>query len=150
MLVGAQAAQADAPVVIPVNEQATATDTALCGFPVDISSTITGTERDFYRADGTPTNVILHLVEQDTFTANGHTLVGLSYPNQIHIPFDSSGLPQHIYATGPVSRVPLPGGKTFFSAGRIDVFNHPNTGFFFVPDIGHSGDVAAFCAALAP
>jgi hypothetical protein len=37
-----------------------------------------------------------------------------------------------------------------WSTGRLDLTNHPTANFLLTPDIGWSGDVAAFCAALSP
>ena len=45
-------------------------------------------------------------------------------------------------------RGPLPDGKTFQSAGRLEFVARGGL-FALTPDTGHSGDVAAFCAALA-
>ena len=55
----------------------------------------------------------------------------------------------HVYASGLVERVPLPDGTVFLSAGRLDFAAHPGSEFRIVPDVGRSGNVAAFCAALA-
>jgi hypothetical protein len=56
----------------------------------------------------------------------------------------------HIFSNGLVERVPLPDGTLFVSAGRLDWINHPTASFLLTPDIGRSGNVAAFCAALSP
>jgi len=48
-----------------------------------------------------------------------------------------------------VSRVPLPDGSVFFSAGRADFTVHPGVTFLISPDMGNPGNIAAFCAALA-
>jgi hypothetical protein len=46
-------------------------------------------------------------------------------------------------------KVVLPDGSLFIAAGRLDVVAHPGETYFF-PDHGHIGNLAAFCAALAP
>jgi hypothetical protein len=48
------------------------------------------------------------------------------------------------------SRVPLPGGTVFLTAGRADFALHPGVDFLIQPDRGAQGDVAGFCAALSP
>jgi hypothetical protein len=44
----------------------------------------------------------------------------------------------------------LPDGSIFLSAGRIDFVGHPGEPFILTPDTGRAGNLAAFCAALAP
>jgi hypothetical protein len=55
---------------------------------------------------------------------------------------------------GGVERVLLPDGTLFWSAGRFDWLAHfgdnPELTFTLTPDHGRSGNVDAFCAALAP
>ncbi len=51
--------------------------------------------------------------------------------------------------SGAVEKVPLPDGGLFITAGRIDWTLHTDQDVVIVPDIGHSGNVAAFCAALS-
>jgi len=122
--------------------------TGVCPFTIRVDSEGTGRESDFYDHDGTQTGALIHVVEQDVFTANGKTLQSLPYTFELH--FD--GAPPnfaHIYSTGIVSRIPLPDGRTFLSAGRVDFVAHPGAGFLLTPDVGRSGNVAGFCAALS-
>jgi hypothetical protein len=56
----------------------------------------------------------------------------------------------HDYATGVASRVQLPGGDLFLTAGRVDFVAHPDEAFVLQPDVGAQGNLAGFCAALAP
>jgi hypothetical protein len=88
--------------------------------------------------------------EQDTFTANGKTLVSEPYSIDARWFVDSNGNLTKYVSTGPVERVWLPDGSLFNSAGRIIWLGPNNPPPLIVPDVGHSGNVAGFCAALAP
>jgi hypothetical protein len=48
------------------------------------------------------------------------------------------------------SRVQLPGGDVFLTAGRLDFAADPDAQFILQPDVGAQGNIAGFCAALAP
>jgi len=63
---------------------------------------------------------------------------------------DSSGNITHIYADGVGEKIPLPDGTLFISAGRLDFADHPGVNFTLSPDHGHTGNLAAFIAALSP
>jgi hypothetical protein len=146
----AQPAAAAAPIHQDVSFSDTATLTGICAVPVRVDLTATGSETVFTDRNGTVTRVEQHLVEQDVFTANGNTLVGLPYRFNLRILFDlESGEVTHVYATGVVSRVPLPNGDVFLTAGRADFVAHPGVSFLLQPDVGAQGNVAGFCAALA-
>jgi len=139
----------------PVHEEIDFTDetvlTDVCAFPVHVSLTGTGSQTVFTDRNGNTTRVQQHITEQDVFTANGKTLVGLPYTFNLHVLFDpESGEVTHVYATGVVSRVPLPGGDLFLTAGRADFVAHPGVAFLLQPDVGAQGNIAGFCAALAP
>jgi len=56
----------------------------------------------------------------------------------------------HTFASGLVEKVPLPDGSLFVSVGRVDFVAHPGVEFILSPDKGNPGNVAGFCAALAP
>src|SRR4051794_24272575 len=105
--VGAPSAQAAAPVMTDVNVDLTIPVGDLCSFPVDVHVVQTGTETDFFAADGALTQIIFRTVEQDTFSANGNTLSGLPYVNELRVVFDNTGQVVHAYATGIIERVPL-------------------------------------------
>ena len=141
-----------AAAVEPTREPIDDTDTFvvedICDFPVTITATLVGTETTFYDQSGEVTRIQIHVVEQDVFTANGETLSGLPYTFNLQVLFQD-GEVTHVYASGVVARVPLPDGTVFLSAGRLDFAAHPGAEFRIVPDVGRSGDVAAFCAALA-
>jgi hypothetical protein len=124
--------------------------TDVCSFPIVVDSTISGTEIDFFDESGALTRIYNHIVEQDTFTANGKTLVGIPFTFNIQVLFDSSGNVTHIYAGGLVEKIPLPDGSLFVSAGRLDFTAHPGATFLLSPDKGNPGNIAGFCAALSP
>jgi hypothetical protein len=144
-----------AAAVEPTREELSFSDTVVladvCAFPVTAEVTVTGTVTSFFDDDGNVTMVLIHNVEQDVFTANGSTLVGLPYTFTIKVLFDpDTGEVTHVFASGLVSRVPLPGGDFFLTAGRLDFAAHPDTTFLLQPDVGAQGNLAGFCAALSP
>ncbi len=120
----------------------------VCLFPVTLDNTIHATEIYFFDQSGALTRAYAHWVEQDTFSANGKTLIGEPFTFNVEFLFDADGTLVHQYASGVVETVPLPDGSVFFSAGRLDFIN--KGGPVITPDRGRSGDLAAFCAALAP
>jgi hypothetical protein len=122
----------------------------VCSFPINIDSTASGTEIDYFDAGGALTRVFIHRVEQDTFTANGKTLVGIPFAFNIEILFDSNGNVTSSFGNGLYEKIPLPDGSLFVSAGRADFAAHPGVGFLLSPDKGNPGNIAGFCAALAP
>jgi hypothetical protein len=143
-----------AAAVAPVREDlppftATAVLPDVCPFPVTVHSMLTGFQTTFFDRDGNVTRVVIDTAEQDTFTANGKTLVGLPFTFKVTLLFDENGELTHIYATGVSSRVRLPGGDLFLTAGRIDFINHPGEDFVLQPDVGAQGNIAGFCAALS-
>jgi hypothetical protein len=147
-----QSAVADAPIKEDFSfSDATSVLTDVCSFPVTVVFSGTGTETDFFDRDGNLTRIEVHQVEQDVFTANGKTLVGLPYTFNIQVLFDpQTGEVTHVFASGIVSRVPLPGGDFFLTAGRADFAAHPGVDFLVQPDVGLQGNLAGFCAALSP
>jgi hypothetical protein len=87
-----------------------------------------------------------HFDVQDSFSANGHTLIGDPYTANADTYFDSNGNVTNAVAQGVLTRVPLPDSAPFIGAGRVNPFN----GGAFEPDYGAFQNVDAFCAALAP
>ncbi len=149
LAVAAPAALGAKPEKTPIDESFFSVSNDICPFPVEISSRQTGHQLEFTNADGEVTRVLVHVEEQDVFTGpTGRTLSSLPYRFNLRVLFGADGEPEHVYATGIVLKVPLPGGKTFHSAGRLD-FVTRGADFAITPDVGRSGDVAAFCAALA-
>jgi hypothetical protein len=147
----ALSAVADRPTRIPF--QSTFSNVVLtdvCAFPVNVSGTFSGFEIDYRDQSGALTRSFIHQVEQDTFTANGKTLVGDPFTTEFNIRFDSSGHVTHIYGTGLFETIRLPDGSLFISAGRADFTQHPGVGFLLSPDMGNPGNLAGFCAALSP
>jgi hypothetical protein len=141
---------ADAPVKSYNVYSETLVMTQPCSFPVTVFSTYTFTDILFFdKAGGVPRDYD-HVVEVDVFTANEKTLTSLPYTYNIDWLIDSEGNVNHEYVEGQVVKVPLPDGTMFFSAGRFDVMDHPGQIGFASPDHGHTGNIAAFCAALAP
>jgi hypothetical protein len=144
-----RAAVADRPTVIPFEGTASIVVTDLCAFPINVDVTFSGTETDYVDESGALTRIFVHEVEQDTYTANGRTLVGTPFTFEEQVLFDSSGNVTHDFTSGLVETIPLPDGSLFISAGRLDFTQHPGV-FILSPDMGHTGDLAAFCAALSP
>lgn len=147
ILVGSAAA------VTPTKTSFSATSSVVmsgvCGFNVNVASTYSGFEIDYFDAGGNLTRIYDHITEQDVFSHGTKTLTSLPYTFNIEVLFDSAGNVTHVYASGVTSTVPLPDGSTFHSAGRADFTNHPGVQFLLSPDQGNPGNVAGFCAALS-
>jgi hypothetical protein len=124
--------------------------TDVCPFPITVDSTFSLTEMDFVDGSGALTRIYVHQLEQDTFTAHGKSLVGTEFTANYEMLFDSSGHTTHVYADGVVEKIRLPDGSLFISAGRLDFKAHPGAGYILSPDKGNPGNIAGFCAALAP
>jgi hypothetical protein len=135
------------PDTFPADPTQTGVVTDICAFPVTVSSTTDGVIRVHYDAQGSITRIQLQITETDTLSANGNTIVGLPYPVRGTLLFDAQGNPTSFVGQGPLARMRLPNGQLFVSAGRF--IAGPETAFRLVPDVGHSGDVTALCAALA-
>jgi hypothetical protein len=146
----ASAAAADKPTRIEFAVTGNSVLTDVCAFSVNVASTNSGTRIDYVDTSGALTRIHVHAVEQDTFTANGKTLVGIPFTFNVEFLFDSSGNVTHTFASGLVEKVPLPDGSLFVSVGRVDFVAHPGVEFILSPDKGNPGNVAGFCAALAP
>jgi hypothetical protein len=148
----AQPAAADGPVKKVFHGGGTAVLTDVCAFPVTVTAIATFTNTIFFAENGNPARIEGHVVEQDTYTANGKTLVGLPYTYHNIVTFDpQTGTPTELVTSGVIARVPLPGGGFFLTAGRfdVDVSGNPDV-FILQPDVGAQGNLEGFCAALAP
>jgi hypothetical protein len=146
----ARSAAADPPVITRnVTESFTSRLSGVCSFDVAVSSTNTAFLIFYSDASGTTTRIFAHVVEQDTFSANGITIAGLPYTWDGHATLDASGNFIVHTNTGAVEKIVLPDGTLFLSVGIVFVLSHPDDSFFLTPDRGHSGDIAAFCAALS-
>jgi hypothetical protein len=144
-----------AAAVEPIREDFSFSDTVVladvCSFPVIVEFTVTGTQTTFFDDNGNVTRIQINNVEQDVFSANGRTLVGLPFTFNVQVLFDpDSGEVTHAFATGVTERVPLPGGDFFLTAGRLDFAAHPGEAFIIQPDVGAQGNLQGFCAALSP
>jgi hypothetical protein len=121
-----------------------------CAFPVQVSSNYSYVVNLRFDSSG-----LIHeeqqIVEQDTFTGpSGKTLTGNPYRYNSQSTVDATTFKILSENTsGQVESVPLPDGSVFYSAGRVNLTADPYT-FSITPDAGHSGNVAGFCAALAP
>jgi hypothetical protein len=124
--------------------------TDVCAFPINVDATFSGIETDFVDQSGALTRILIHQVEQDTFTANGRTLVGIPFTFNLEILFDSDGNVTHVFSSGLFETIPLPDGSLFISAGRADFTLHPGVSFLISPDMGNPGNIEGFCAALSP
>lgn len=145
----ASAALANPPVMYeigPIYDSAVLTN--WCSFPVSLSMTYSITATDFSDQSGMLIRTHYHIFNQDTFSANGKTLVGLPYQASVEVRWDSDGNVTSFYVNGVFEKVPLPNG-TFNAAGRKNMIENP-FGFALAPDNGTPGNIAGLCAALAP
>ena len=142
-------AMAMPPTMVYVTATGSATIPAgdLCTFAIQIDGTQTYKRTTFYDNNGVITKRIVEGTEQDTFTANGKTLVGDPYPFMFVHDF-VDGVQVSYYGIGVAERVPLPSGGAYVVAGRIDLISTPPAPIMTV-DSGNSGtNLDAFCAAL--
>jgi hypothetical protein len=147
--VSASAVLADKPAKTEFSFTDSYVITDICSFPVEINMTVSGTATDFFDKSGAWTRTHLHMNEQDTFTANGKTLVGIPFTFNVENLSDKSGNLTHVFATGIVEKIPLPDGSLFISAGRVDFAAHGFPAYILSPDKGNPGNIAGFCAALS-
>jgi hypothetical protein len=127
----------------------TNTVTDICPFPVEVTSDLAVSQTNFFDANGTLVRSHFAVTETDVFRANGKTLTGLPYHSSLRAILDAAGNQLHAISSGVISRVPLPDGSTFLSAGRLDFIDHAGAQFLLTPDTGSSGNVTGFCGALA-
>ena len=143
----ASPAAAAGPTKSPFIKISTHVHVGQCVFDVTISQIFTGTEIDFFDNSGALTRSDYHLVGQDTFTANGKTVVGTPFHAEFQFIFDSSGNLTALILDGVWEKIRLPDGSMYVAAGRGDAFTNPA---FISPTHGNPGDIAGLCAALAP
>jgi hypothetical protein len=124
--------------------------TGLADFDITVNGIVKVSEIDFFDKNGNLIRLSAHVVEQDTFTANGKTLASEPYVVHHEIEFDGAGNPTRYVCTGLVVKVPLPGGGIFVSAGLLDWLAHPNEVSILEPDHGGSVNLEAFIEALSP
>jgi hypothetical protein len=146
----ASAAAADKPIRTQYTSTSTTVLTDVCSFPITVDLSANITETDFVNSSGELTRVLAHVVEQDTFSANGNSLTGTPFTFNIDVLFDSDGNVTHLFANGIVEKVPLPDGSLFITSGRVDFAAHGFPLFLITPDVGATVNLAGFCAALSP
>lgn len=141
---------ADQPVITKdITLTLTSLTNDICPFTIQVDASFVYTDMLYFDKSGALVRGYDHVIETDVFSANGKTLTSLPYTYNIEYIFDNSGNLIHAYGSGESLKVILPDGSLFNSAGRLDVVTHPGQTFYF-PDKGHIGNLAAFCAALAP
>ncbi len=127
-----------------------ATLTDVCAYPIVFSGTILHTyETLFFDNNGTLIKMNFHSIDQDTFSANGKTLVSLPIYYAGEAIFDSNGNVTHLYMNGINEKIRLPDGSLFIASGRYDWAAHPGE-IVLSPDKGNPGNLVKFCEALAP
>jgi hypothetical protein len=117
----------------------------LCSFPLTFIGTTSTTVFTFFDESGIETMRIGHYIEQDTWSANGVTLVGLPYRWNFERTFDSTGQVTSTRFDGQFAVIPLPDGSTIRLAGMADAAVN---GFVFAPVHGTPVDMTAFCDAF--
>jgi hypothetical protein len=114
-----------------------------CSFPIQMTGHVEYWGTAFVDHDSNGNLNVIHYTEQDTFTGpSGKTLTGLPYKGTEHAT-DAVNT-----SSGFLELVPLNNGTLFKSTGRVDLTQPLD--LFLVPDSGHAGDLAEFCAELAP
>jgi hypothetical protein len=146
----AATARAEKPVVFPFAIAATNIWTDGCSFPVIVDVSNSGTATVFFDGSGALKRVHLHITEQDTFSANGKSVVGIPYTFNMELGFDSGGNQTEQVATGVAGKARLPDGGLFIAAGQIDFAAQGFPQFSFSPDSGTVQNLDGLCAALAP
>jgi hypothetical protein len=117
----------------------------VCGFPITVDSH----QRGFAITSADGSRTLVHVTEQDAFSANGTTLQSKPFTFSIHILRDANGDVLHAISTGQIIVVPVEPGVTFRAAGRFD-FVTAGEDFVVVPESGGSQNQDAFCDALGP
>lgn len=149
LAVFAPMAAADPPTITQSTLSETSVLTDACSFPITVDSAGSVVLTEFFDQSGLLIRASAHLKEQDTFSANGKSLTGVQYSNEVEATFDSSGNITQQFGEGVVEKVPLPDGSFFFSAGRFN-FVAGGPDFTLTPDTGATVNLAGFCAALSP
>lgn len=143
-------AAADPPISTQSALSETNVLTGTCSFPITVDSTGSVVLTEFFDHSGVLTRASAHLNEQDTFSANGKSLTGVPYANNVEATFDSSGNITQQYGEGVIEKVLLPDGGFFISAGRFNFVADGSPEFTLTPDTGATVNLAGFCAALSP
>jgi hypothetical protein len=141
-------AAAGPPTKVSFDDTFTDTVTGICSFPLDLTASVRGTQTDFFDQSGELVRTHVHVVEQDTFSANSKILTGEPFTFNVFLSFED-GEVTAVLARGVAEKIRLPDGKLFLSAGVID-FLAQGVDFSIRTDRGRTGDIDALCAALAP
>ena len=150
VLAAPSSATAETPIKLPFGFTADDVFTDVLPLPVEIYSVVSGTQTLYFDQNGSLTRIYIHGTEQDTFTANGKTLVGLPYTTDAEEIFDGDGNLIHYYVSGGLEKIPLPDGTLFITAGRTDFNEFPDSNFILSPEKGGQGNLAALISALSP
>lgn len=142
-MVTAPVALAGKPTTSPFDYTVDFSMPGVCTFDLSVTAHAWGTDYYFPQKNGNLVDIGT-ATERDTFSANGHTLVGSPYWYAYREVYDSNGNGISGFVVGFVERVTLPDGTLFWSAGYVNLANGPS----ITPTKGHSGNVAAFCAAF--
>ena len=147
MMVSAGAAAGAPPERFSYEDAGTFTDTNLCGFPVEVTYQASVVGATFGDVDSGDIRLLIHAMQQDTFTANGTTLVGDPYrATRTQVIEDFEVVSDTV--RGVLEKVRLPDGSIFMGAGRTD-FLAATVDFIAAPDNGVAKNQDAFCAALS-
>jgi hypothetical protein len=141
-------AAADPPNRFDVDASFSGVDTAICGFPIQLTGRVTGFETEFSDRSGQLRQTLSHFTEYLSLSANGQTIVADAIAVNFRSVVGPDGEVENVYLTGLVAKFTLPDGTQFLSAGRFD-FAEAGVNFTLTPDVGRSGDVEAFCEALS-
>jgi hypothetical protein len=134
---------------ISVNDHNVFTTSDICDFPLHSRSHVRGTVTEFYAANGDLIKVLGHFFETDTFAAHGESLRSATYHYNIRLTFDENGDLEDNVTNGVLVKVPLPGGGTFMSAGRLNISPDFTGNFLYLVDSGVVKNRDAFCDALS-
>jgi hypothetical protein len=151
VLVAVPAASASPPVILNLGGGSfTAPLTNVCTSAITLNGSFSNDILTaFLDNSGNLTAIIDRFDEVDTFVGpTGRTLVGDPYHAITEVRFDSSGSATSVYSLAVLEKVTLPDGTLALFAGRLNLLTAPPGTFDFIPDTGHSSDLAGFCAAL--
>jgi hypothetical protein len=147
LCMSATGAAADRPTKTSFTDSFEFTNTSLCGFEIEVGVELSGFETSFLDEAGGVVRTQIHITEQDTFSANGVTLVGKEYRLNVRV-LRVDGEVVEAVSSGVLEKVRLPDGSTFMAAGRTDLFA-ATVDFVVEPDNGVSKNLDAFCDALS-
>lgn len=148
LLMAAPPSHADAPEKVTYEQGGVIWLYDLCDVAVLLEYHQKITRITFVDATGQRVRRVYHVVERDTFSANGVTLVATPYRFTTHVSYDPFGNVVNNVATGVLIKVPLSPGVTFMSVGRFDFLRSGGVSTV-VPTNGTSRHQRTFCSALS-